>query len=238
MIAFFGKNIGRVVRKVDIVDYLRLYGCTSTDPQPRHFGMQIGLNFLVQGCKHPRTGRKLRPGEYCLLDVRQTHPNHHTNHRISKGSQIDFETIKSMYDHRCACCGSPEGGPHFKNKHLLTRLDRGHCDPRRPLDATNCIPMCTTCNMVYRDRAVINRRGFVSSWLGVDVDCDPELEKEDELTADDVTSFVTCDEGDANTVTHRCPLPNPIAPPKPTWLIWSCVSRIARVARLVMSLWK
>jgi len=199
MVAFFGKHLGRVVSKEDLVEYLRRNGSTSVDPQPRHLGMQVGLNFLVQGCRHPRTGRVLRQGEYCLLDVKKAHPNHHTMHRAAPPSNgrclLDFEAIKAIYDHRCACCGSREGQPHLKNQHLLTRLDRGHCDPRMPLSDTNCIPMCTTCNMVYKDRAVINKRGFISSWLGIDTHAD-ELSTSVAEDAEDAESFITCACGD------------------------------------------
>jgi hypothetical protein len=206
MVAFFGENVGRVVTKEDLVRYLRSHGCQSVDPQPRHLGMQIGLNFLVQGCKHPRSGRVLRQGEYCLLDVARAHPNHHTMHRArptsSRGSgNLDFESIKAVYEHRCVCCGSREGQPHLKNKHLLTRLDRGHCDPRLPLDETNCIPMCTTCNMVYKDRAVINKRGFISSWLGIETHVDRALsaaDAEDDGDAEDAESFTTCPDSSAS----------------------------------------
>jgi hypothetical protein len=47
----------------------------------------------------------------------------------------------------------------------VTTLEKGHCDPRRPLTDDNCIPMCKLCNMVYKDNAVLNRRGFVIHWL-------------------------------------------------------------------------
>jgi hypothetical protein len=195
MVVFFGSRLGQIASKAELVEFLRGHGCRSVDPQPRHLGMQVGLNFLVQGCWHPGQGRKLRRGEYCLLDVRHAHPNRHTMHRDGKAARtVDFEPIKAAYGHRCACCGSREDEPHLKNSHLITRLDRGHCDPRRPLDSSNCIPMCTTCNMVYKDRAVINKRGFISSWLGIDIDPPSKdgVGDDDKDDASSSASFKTC----------------------------------------------
>ena len=111
--------------------------------------------------------RKLRRGEYCLLDLKSAHPNHATMHRakVTGAKALAWEPMKKLYGGRCACCGSVEGQRHLKNEHLVTTLEKGHCDPRRPLTDDNCIPMCKLCNMVYKDNAVLNRRGFVVQWL-------------------------------------------------------------------------
>ena len=165
MLVFFATRVGEVATKDELVAFLRAHRCRSHDPQPRHMGMQLGLNFLVNGCWHPRLKRALRRGEYCLLDLTRTHPARATQHR-AKAAGLDFDGLKRAYDGRCACCGSPEGKPHLKNPLLVTALERGHCDPRRPLgDAGNCIPMCSMCNMVYKDNAVLSSRGFVILWL-------------------------------------------------------------------------
>ena len=62
-------------------------------------------------------------------------------------------------------CGSVEGEPHLKNKRLETRIEKGHMDPRKELDLANCIPMCSMCNSVYKDKAVFNRNGYIRTWL-------------------------------------------------------------------------
>ena len=162
---YFAARLGRVGTKADLQSFLLRVGCFTTDPQPRHLGMQHGLNFLVKGCWHPALRRKLRAGEYCLLDLEHAHPNHHHMHRSAQVRDGQFGTLKKAYDHRCACCGSKEGAPHFKNTHMITSLEKGHCDPHVPLATDNCIPMCTLCNAVYRDKAVFNRRGFIVRWL-------------------------------------------------------------------------
>jgi hypothetical protein len=164
MLVFFASRLGRVASKDELVAFLRAHRCRTNDPQPRHMGMQLGLNFLVNGCWRPRLRRALRRGEYCLLDLRNAHPAHATMHR-AKAERLDFGGLKRLYCGRCACCGSQEGQPHLKNALLLTALEQGHCDPRRPLSGANCIPMCSMCNMVYKDHAVLSKRGFVVTWL-------------------------------------------------------------------------
>lgn len=170
MLVFFAARLGRIASKCDLTRFLRLMRCESSDPQPRHLGMQHGLNFLVQGCYHPTEQRVLRSGEYSLLDLERAHPNFATMHRTGSVQCASFAQLKSLYDHRCACCGSKEGERHFKNGHMVTALEKGHCDPRRPLATANCIPMCAMCNMVYRNHAVFNRRGFVVRWLAASCD--------------------------------------------------------------------
>lgn len=167
MLVFFATRVGRIATKDELVAYLRKHRCRTHDPQPRHMGMQLGLNFLVAGCWHPKLQRVLRRGEYCLLDLVRTHPSRATgiNHRARGGLGAgEFDSLKSAYGNRCACCGSAEGQPHLKNALLVTSLERGHLDPRRPLTCHNCIPICRMCNMVYKDHAVLSRRGFVVSW--------------------------------------------------------------------------
>ena len=164
-LVFFASRMGEIGRKADLNRFLRTMRCESTDPQPRHLGMQNGLNFLVKGCYHPMAGRVLRSGEYSLLDLVSTHPSANMMHRSCTVSGTWFDRLKTQYGRRCACCGSEEGGRHYKNTHIITTLDKGHCDPRKPLKNTNCIPMCTLCNMVYKDHAVFNRRGFIVEWL-------------------------------------------------------------------------
>lgn len=164
-LVYFASRMGEIGRKADLIRFLREMRCNSTDPQPRHLGMQHGLNFLVKGCYHQGAGRVLRSGEYSLLDLSSTHPSAGMMHRSSAVNGTWFDRLKRQYDCRCACCGSKESERHFKNSHVVTTLDKGHCDPRKPLNNSNCIPMCTLCNMVYKDHAVFNRRGFIVGWL-------------------------------------------------------------------------
>lgn len=164
-LVFFAARLGKVGNKAELNRFLRMMRCESNDPQPRHLGMQHGLNFLVHGCYHPGEQRVLRAGEYSLLDLQTVHPSYVNMHRKCSVDSAEFGRLKRQYGGRCACCGSREGDRHLKNKHMVTSLEKGHCDPRKPLTSCNCIPMCSLCNMVYKDRAVFNRRGFVVKWL-------------------------------------------------------------------------
>ena len=163
-LVLFAKNVGKIVTKEDLIFFLKEHGCNSSDPQPRHLGMQMGLNFLVNNCHHPKIGRVLRRGEYCLLDLKNPHPSRASMHRV-KTDKIDFVEMKKIYDNRCACCGSKENDLHFKNPLLITRIEMGHCDPQKPLSNDNCIPMCNMCNMVYKNKVVVNKRGFITHLL-------------------------------------------------------------------------
>jgi hypothetical protein len=163
-LVFFGIHVGKIKRKHELIAFLRMHGCKTTDPQPRHLGMQCGLDFLIMGSKHPRTKKILKAGEYCLWSLGKSHPNAANQHRMNPNaiSKDAFAIIKRKYNSRCASCGSPEGQPNYKNAHVITTLEKGHMDPRKPIDINkNCIPICGVCNKVYKNRVVFTQRGFV-----------------------------------------------------------------------------
>lgn len=162
MLAFFATRLGKVVDKQELVGFLRRMRVRSNDPQPRHIGMQLGFDFLVAGCVHPRTRQTLKRGQYCLLSIRRRKT---PEHRTMQVTPSQFQKIKARFAFRCASCGSGEGQPHLKSPRLLTRLERGHMHPKKVLDVKNCIPMCAMCNSVYKNKAVFNARGFICRWL-------------------------------------------------------------------------
>ena len=168
-LVFFARHLGEIRHKRELIDFLRALDCHTTDPQPRHLGMQCGFNFLVKGCYHPQKERILRAGEFSLLDVVSAHPSYSRalQHRSTDRAfgSLAFGKLKKLYDMRCPCCGSMEGERHLKNQHCITKLEMGHMDPRLPLSGDNCIPMCNMCNMVYKNYAVFNANGFVVEWL-------------------------------------------------------------------------
>lgn len=153
-LVFFAVHVGEIRTKAQLIDFLNAMNCPTTDPQPRHLGMQHGFNFLVKGCYHPVAKRVLKCGEYSLLDIDTPHPSFANMHRVSTVHAGGFAKLKHAYCGRCAVCGSAEGERHLKNAHMVTALEKGHCDPRMPLTHDNCIPMCTLCNQVYKDRCV------------------------------------------------------------------------------------
>ena len=158
---FFGMHLGHVVHKCDLIAFLRRHGVHTTDPQPRHLGMQFGLDFMVMRSYHPGIKRCLRAGEYCLKTLTHHHPSSNTEHRSYRMSHSLFEQVKKRHHNRCVCCGSPEGDANYKNPKILTTLERGHRDPRKPLLLSNCIPICTVCNHVYKNKVIFTARGFV-----------------------------------------------------------------------------
>jgi hypothetical protein len=163
MIYFF-LHIGKIVEKKDLVAFLRKHGlCKINQPNPRHFGMQNGFYFLVRDSYHPRYRRTLQPGQYCLYTLSKTHPNRIGcgHHRSACLNSSIFDSIKSTYSHRCAVCGSLENSFHLKNNTILTKLEKGHCDPRKPLTVQNCIPICTYCNQLYKNKYAFNKRGCI-----------------------------------------------------------------------------
>lgn len=168
-LCFFASNLDKVVTKQELIAYMKKHGLNVSDPQPRHLGLQNGFNFLIMGSYHPRLKRVLKQGEYCLRSLTQPHPSFKgskQNHRQSTLTPVAFQRLKRASDHRCAHCGSKENEKHFKNKTCITVLERGHMDPRLMLTPCNCIPMCQICNKVYKNKAVFNKRGFVTKWLG------------------------------------------------------------------------
>ena len=173
-ICFFTLNLDKIVLKADLIQYLAKYNVFSSDPQPRHLGLQNGFYFLIMGSYHPTYKRNLKQGEYCLRMLNRRHPSFFTKgqtkvtitHRSGTINTRDFASLKKKYDNRCIHCGSLEGKANFKNKLAITKLEKGHVHPKKPLSLSNCIPICSICNHVYKDKAVFNKRGFVSKWIG------------------------------------------------------------------------
>jgi hypothetical protein len=165
MLLFFSQNLGKICTKKELITYLRKFKALTSDPQPRHIGMQWGFYFLVSGAYHPRARRILRPGEYCLMALKKHLLKPFTvGHRYCKISNSSFESLKAKYHNRCIVCGSKEGQPHFKNPTIRVTLQKGHADPRKPLDIkTNCVPMCSICNRAYKNNFIINNNGILKA---------------------------------------------------------------------------
>lgn len=166
MLVFFYLNLGRVKSIVELREFLAEHGCKSMNPQPRHLGMQRGFRFLVQNCVHPHMKSPLRRGQYCLLTLAAAHPSAPARHRDTSAlTARTFGRLRARFGNRCAVCGSKDGEPHLKNALLQTTIERGHADPRRPLTARNCLPMCRLCNCAYKNKVAFNSRGIVVRWL-------------------------------------------------------------------------
>lgn len=65
------------------------------------------------------------------------------------------------YEYRCATCGSEEGEPNIHWPNTITRLQKAHIDPNKPLIFSNIIPQCEKCNRADRNHWVYDERGRV-----------------------------------------------------------------------------
>lgn len=73
-----------------------------------------------------------------------------------------WEDKKKEYNFRCPCCGSLEGEMMLKpDANGITKLEKGHMDPRKPLTWDNCIPQCQYCNGISLDGKIFDKNGNV-----------------------------------------------------------------------------
>lgn len=96
---------------------------------------------------------------YLLVTLNEPHPAFLLARRSD--TDADFEAIKQQYDYRCATCGSREGEFNLRYKRVRTELQKGHRNPRLPLEGENIIPQCQFCNRADRNYWVYDERGRV-----------------------------------------------------------------------------
>jgi len=124
--------------------------------QARHLARQKGW-YILSGSRGDIP--KIKSSHYMLYSIQEPYP-HIPNHR--KATITDFDTLKKKYKHRCATCGSKENQPNLINKSRITKLQKGHMDPNKPLESNNIIPQCSECNQSYRDWFIFDSNGRVS----------------------------------------------------------------------------
>ena len=118
--------------------------------QVRHLSTQKGFNII-------KDGEKLK-----LVDLVSLCPSYIPTARCNgELTNASWQSILATYDNMCVNCGSVSGQPQRWNPRIVTKLQRGHMDPRKPLSLSNCIPQCSSCNQQYKDKAIFNIRGFV-----------------------------------------------------------------------------
>lgn len=76
-------------------------------------------------------------------------------------TEDEWEYIKKQYGNRCACCGSKEGEKHLLWPNTITKLQKGHMDPSKPLEKGNVIPQCSKCNQPDLNYWVYDKKGRV-----------------------------------------------------------------------------
>ncbi len=161
-------NLKKLVHKDDVQKWDRETWIPDVgDSQIRHLGAQAGFN-LYKGGEVDPNGNLIsggnRSGYAVLWDLDNVCP-HWKQHRIAGVKAGDWESIKKLYDYRCATCGSPEGHRNFKNTSLITKLQQGHMNNETGNDLVpgNIIPQCLECNQAYRDTVNFNEKGMVVS---------------------------------------------------------------------------
>ena len=152
------QNMGQVVSKLSAerVVAKRLNQQPKDLQSLRHLGKQSGYNILQAGAVY--RGRKLKRGEYVLVDLRDSNSYFDISRRTEHN--LDFNSIKLKYDNCCATCGSEEGEIH-RYDNVVTMLEKGHKDPGKTMDDSNIIPQCQVCNKVAKDNWVFDDYGRV-----------------------------------------------------------------------------
>lgn len=159
---FLLNNLERVVTKKELTEeYTRLTNKNTNDFQAaRHLGND---GYDVQNHDYGIKGYKL-----VSLKPRSDFFNHRSK-TITDGEIITnelFEELKLEYGYRCVVCTSDEGQKSRKIKsNSIVKLEKGHCDPRKPLSIDNCIPICQYCNGIYQNYAIFDKFGNITNWL-------------------------------------------------------------------------
>ncbi len=145
------------VSKSELTEFIREFYSTVNDvQQARHLGAQKGW-FIAAGGRDNRDV-VLRRGEYKLITLEKPYPAFH-GHRVEETS--NWESLKAEYGYRCVTCGSQEGKPNIHYSNTITKLQKSHKDPNKPLGTSNIIPQCQKCNRADRNNWVYNETGRV-----------------------------------------------------------------------------
>ena len=98
VLLFLFQNKGKIVTKADAEKVV----CERMNKQPkdlqslRHLGKQSGFNILQVGATY--RGRKLKKGEYVLVNLSETNPYFNNNRRDE--SILNFSHIKQKYNNK------------------------------------------------------------------------------------------------------------------------------------------
>ena len=147
----------RSVSKGELTEFIRsFYPGVSDVQQARHLGQQKGW-FIAAGGRDNRDVI-LRRGEYQLVTLEKPYPAFH-GHRVEETA--DWGSLKAEYGYRCVTCGSEEGKLNIHYPNTITKLQKSHKDPNKPLAPGNIIPQCQKCNRADRNNWVYNETGRV-----------------------------------------------------------------------------
>lgn len=143
--------------KHELTEFIRRYYDDVNDvQQARHLGAQKGWYIAAGGRDNKDVS--LERGEYQLVSLEKPYPGFR-KHRAKDTS--DWEKLKKRYGYRCATCGSNEGEPNIHWPNTITRLQKAHMDPNKPLVPGNIFPQCQKCNRADRNNWVYDKKGRV-----------------------------------------------------------------------------
>lgn len=145
-------HFGQAVHKDAVADFRKLHNsCCGNDAQARHWKRR---GWDVRGSGRSKevmpNGDPVPPSHYCLATLSPSAVFlTQTTRDAAIGSAKDFSDLVAVYGNRCALCGKKESA-----------LQKGHMDPRKPLDIPdNCVPLCGDCNGWMGSAFVIDRQG-------------------------------------------------------------------------------
>jgi len=151
----------RWVTKLELTEFIRQFYPETPDVQSgRHLGMQSGFYIVSTRRGNADVPKELRSVDaYKLVSLEQPHPSFSPKRKTAV--DVDFEKIKARHNYRCATCGSKEGEMSLRYPGVMTRLQKGHMNPHKPLKPGNIIPQCDLCNRADRGKWVYDKRGRV-----------------------------------------------------------------------------
>lgn len=163
VLIYLYSRLGKIVSKQELTEFLKSMGVDSNDvQQARHLAQQAGW-YILSGTRGDSECKDLgiTPGKYMLKTVIEPYPSYKQLKRTESLNVDSWEQLKSMYNYRCATCGSKEGEKNFLYSASNTTLQQGHKDPSKPLTLDNVIPQCQFCNRASRNYFVFDNKGRV-----------------------------------------------------------------------------
>ena len=168
-----------VVTKSELTRFIQQYYPDVNDvQQARHLGAQKGW-YIISGTRNDNI-TNINPGEYKLMTLETSYPGFTGQKRVENISGYYWEDLKIAYDYRCATCGSKEGEPNYNWPETITKLQKGHMDPNKPLEEGNIIPQCEKCNRADRNYWIYDAKGRVIKIANAKVidNCSIEIQKQ------------------------------------------------------------